>query len=153
MLSKPNHMQTLTSVTMRKQYQQQHRLLRNCSVEMVTRLWKLSNMDCCCCCCCTDGIFCLYSQVWFLLWKLSSIHSGFLISFPAHVCMLFILPSNNNYVCFARLMYIWFVTIACAHCTSTIRSFVRSYMHSVDYGYGWGEKPYPSVRWLVLASA
>lgn len=32
--------------------------------------------------------------------------SGFLISFPVHVCVLFILSSNNNYVCFARLMYI-----------------------------------------------
>lgn len=32
--------------------------------------------------------------------------SGFLISFPVHVCVLFILSSNNNCVCFARLMYI-----------------------------------------------
>lgn len=36
---------------------------------------------------------------------------GFLISFPVHVCVLFILSANNNYVCFARLMYIWFVTM------------------------------------------
>lgn len=30
--------------------------------------------------------------------------NGFLISLPVHVCMLFILSSNNNYVCFARVL-------------------------------------------------
>lgn len=63
--------------------------------------------------CCLDGV------VFAALFP-SSVAAGFLISLPVHVCKLFILYSNNNYVHFARLIYIWFVTMPPPHTYSPV---------------------------------
>lgn len=54
---------------------------------------------------------------------------AFFFMLPTHVCTIHFHSSNNNYVCFARLMYIWFVTMAPREHTNSRASRNRPFIH------------------------